>query len=88
MPQASSEKTYISIVIGSSIPFYDVWHNIYRIETYLHQTNMKTTTAKYSALLKKTDRELNVILENDMRKTHPTKDAAIRNAFFLLLIAA
>ncbi|UOE49383.1 hypothetical protein MTO98_33865 [Mucilaginibacter sp. SMC90] len=49
---------------------------------------MKTTTAKYSALLKKTDRELNVILENDMRKTHPTKDAAIRNAFFLLLIAA
>lgn len=83
-----SEKSYISIGIGCSIPVYHVWHNLYRIKTYLHQTNMKTTTDKYSALLRKTDRELNVILENDIRKTHPTKDAAIRNAFFLLLIAA
>jgi hypothetical protein len=49
---------------------------------------MKTTSNKSSVLLKRTARELKDILESDIRKMHPVKDAAIRNAFFLLLITA
>jgi hypothetical protein len=48
----------------------------------------KNTAAQTKVLLKAIDMELNMILENDVRKLHATGNRHIQEAAFLQLIAA
>jgi hypothetical protein len=49
---------------------------------------MKTKATQTPALLTSIDLQLKAILENDIRKINAEKDAWIKNAAFLQLIAA